>query len=440
MGLREVDDVSDPSERQTGVLGEPTEPFVVSFAVAGRRVEPRRPALASGFEEARRLLERYEAGRDDLQELTGGWVLLRSSVEGVDRTWKWKRSAADGRRLTQALDGFPESFDTVWLNNVVWGGIFLEQGDVARSGRSNIVLRADAKAPASHVDDLAGGLLGLLAAQAAVDGVETGFVDVDSIADPYTKVMVETARLAGDEFAREVHGYYWAVLLTQEHLAALGGLVALRDRSPCAVVEEIVTDHGPAALCRLTESPLDLDAERLLAWRRFLQPVLRPGYPGWQDHVGVRRAPLHRPVWLFEGAPVPDGTSQTLTGGLKSDQPVPAVDYGVVGDPERPICLLYPGDGFDRTVHTELVEAIVGAWAAAGRLGLLYEVAGSIESCSGVGWDTHDDGADVLIWQFDAGDVEVVGALERLASTLSLLEPPPDAHAPGHVVAGLTVT
>jgi hypothetical protein len=59
---------------------------------------------------------------------------------------------------------------------------------------------------------------------------------------------------------------------------------------------------------------------------------------------------------------------------------------------------------------------------------------------SGVGWDTHDDGADVLIWQFDTGDVEVVGALERLASTLSLLEAPPDAHASGHVVAGLTVT
>jgi hypothetical protein len=162
----------------------------------------------------------------------------------------------------------------------------------------------------------------------------------------------------------------------------------------------------------------------MIAWRQYLQPVLRAGYPGWQDDVGVRNAPLHKPVWLFEGAPVPRRTKHILSYGLQSTQAAPVVEYENVRDPDSPVCLLVPGERFDPLVHFDIVKAIVNAWCVTAQSSRLYEVEGALGSCSGVDWDTDDDGQNVIVWQFDAGDCDVVAAVGLLAAALSQVESP----------------
>jgi hypothetical protein len=270
--------------------------------------------------------------------------------------------------------------------------------------------------------------------------VTTGFVHIDSIADPYSKIVTEVSKISDDDFSQQIHGYYWAVLLTDGHLDRLGGLAAVRAQAPCAEVKVVESPQGEAALCVLTDSPLDIDAERIVAWRRFLLPILRPGYPGSHGGAGVPGAPLHRPVWLFEGPPVPAGTRRLLSFPSTPDHlPIPRLGYGAVGDPERPVCLLYPGEGFDPDLHFGLVQAVVKAWATAGRLERLHEVKGALGPCTEVEWDTDDDVRSVLTWQFDVGEAEPVAALERLSAALSRLEKIHGTPPSGRVLTELVV-
>jgi hypothetical protein len=96
-------------------------------------------------------------------------------------------------------------------------------------------------------------MLRLLEELALVDGVESGFVHVDSIADPYGKVVANQVGLSADDFSAEGHGSYWAVLLTEGHIDKLGGIAAVRQKAPCAVVNEVESPRGRSLLCALTE-------------------------------------------------------------------------------------------------------------------------------------------------------------------------------------------
>ena len=87
---------------------------------------------------------------------------------------EWVDDVIDERRLGQALDSFPEVTASVWLSNMIWGGVQIEEG----------------------------------------------------------------------------------------HIDRLGGISDVRQKAPCAVVNDVESPQGRSILCALTESPSEIDAER----------------------------------------------------------------------------------------------------------------------------------------------------------------------------------
>jgi len=409
------------SPRQTGVAGRPSEPFVVSFGVAGPHGAGA-PALGA------------LAGR--LRETVGGirarhraegwlkwdrWILMRVTPGGRQRSWVHDDGVIDEDRWRESLEGVPEEFDNVALSALPWGGLDLASPSQLVYGRDVRTLGAHLHTPAAGVDDASGALVDVLRDAAALEGVGSGFVHVDSIPDPYSEVVARVPRLSDDDFAVEVHGYYWAVLLSVGHLDRLGGGPRVRREAPCTRVEEV--GDGSRLLCVLSDSPLAMDAGRVVAWREFLAPVLRSGYPtGWEDVGSQHPTPLSRPLWLFEGDPAPRATTAVLQSGVDTGiAPVPVQWLSSVQDPERPTCWLYPGPDFDRQRHSGVVSTVVRAWFLTGALGRLHDVDGRFHWSSDVTWDTDDAGADALVWQVELGDAPVEAAIARIAVALGMV-------------------
>src|SRR5262249_17133185 len=124
---------------------------------------------------------------------------------------------------------------------------------------------------------------------------------------------------------REVHGYYWAVLLTSGHIERLGGLRRIREDAPCFKVQELQGADGPSVVAVLTESPRDLvwiasphGGRSLLPHFAWDTPVLGSGWGRPLRPSGsrsgsskVRRClgqslrswqPVHPPVCPFRGS------------------------------------------------------------------------------------------------------------------------------------------
>lgn len=272
---------------------------------------------------------------------------------------------------------------------------------------------------APRVEEAAHALLDQLVVGAAVPGVTTGYVHVDSIRDPYSEILGD-ARLSADRFDEEVHGYYWAVLLTDGHLRRLGGAARVLAQAPCERVERLALDDGEGVLCVVTENPLALDPERVVAWRGFLLPVLRAGYPIGYEQIGQRGAPLRRPLHLFEGPPVPDGVRSVVVLGVMDPgaPPLPIHWDARVQDPERPTCWLYVTSEFERVEHAALVNATLNAWWMAGAHGKLAGVEGQLGDRTAATWDTDDGGAEALVWQFEPGTCDPTAAIEKLVAAL----------------------
>jgi hypothetical protein len=310
----------------------------------------------------------------------------------------------------------------VVLSSGLWGQMQLAAPSHAFRGRDIRSLSAWVEAPEAGADDASATLLDQLASCAEVPGVLTGYVHLDSIPDPYSAVMTETSRLSTDGFDAEVHGYYWAVLLTDGHLERLGGVSKVLREAPCQRVERLELGDRRGLLCVLTESPTELDPERLVAWRTFLSPTLRCGYPTGYEEIGQRGTPLYRPVHLFEGPPVPEGIRFVLRGEDEPAGPPLRVDSaGDVQDPEWPTCWLYPGPCFDRERDPALVNAVVNAWFVTGVQGELFEVDGLLHRSTAATWETDDAGTEALVWQVDPGGCDPKAAIERLAAALSEL-------------------
>jgi hypothetical protein len=353
------------------------------------------------------------------------WLLMRWTPDGRERSWVYKDGIVDEARWAEAVEGVPDRFDVVSLasGSGQWGEMKLEAPALGLRGRDVRSVSAWVTTPTAGVDDAAAALREQLASCAEVPGVLTGYVHVDSIPDPYTAVMTDSSRLSADSFDVEVHGYYWAVLLTDGHMQRLGGSSRVRREAPCWRVESLSLDDRQGMLCILTESPTELDPERLMAWRAFLSPTRRAGYPVGLEWIGELGTPFHRPLHLYEGPPVPEGVRFVLQFREEpTGRPLPVDRADDVQDPERPTCWLYPGPDFDGERHPVLVGAVVNAWTAAGMAGQLFEVEGRLHSSTAVTWDTDDRGISALVWQFDPGSCDpTMAAIERLAAALSEL-------------------
>jgi hypothetical protein len=173
-------------------------------------------------------------------------------------------------------------------------------------------------------------------------------------------------------------------------------------------------------------SPVDADAQDYQALRAYLQPVLRPGFPGdlksCPRYVSDLKAlSLNRPVWLFEGAPTPHVSGFPLPPS-PDERCVPIVWADEPIDADSPTCFLSVDVGFDESLHVELVEAIVNAWRLTGQLaGFRNAPDCHLHSVSGVSWDTYED-ERVLAWQFDVGTCSIEDVVRRLAAALRVLE------------------
>ena len=137
-------------------------------------------------------------------------------------------------------------------------------------------------------------LLELLRSTASSTPTRTGFVHVDTIADPYRTALISRSRLTQDPYVDRRAG----LLLgggaddrpPRSSPAACGGSSRT---SPCHRVEVVEGSEGPVVLCTLTESPLDMDEAGVAGVEgRTSRPMLRDAYPvGWETltgHGGLR--------------------------------------------------------------------------------------------------------------------------------------------------------
>jgi hypothetical protein len=408
----------EPHPRQTGIHGRPTEPFIVSAGVVGPH-DDGGPDLGPVVEHVRARLEDIKQHHRAQGWLKWDqWALLRVTPDGRQRNWVFDEGVVDESVWRESVDGVPDRYDSIVLSSGSWGQLQYAVPSHMFLGSSVRSLAGWVRAPVEDVGDAANGLLDELVAALATPGVTTGYVHIDSIADPYTEIVTAQSRLSDDRFDAEVHGYYWAVGLTAGHVERLGGTESVRRSAPCERIDTVrgAAGAGATLLAVLTESPSDLDPDRVLAWRRFLSPVLRRGYPIGLEDIGT--GPLKRPLWLFEGDPVPRRTPFVLRHGHPSTASVAVVIGDTVEDPERPLCWLYPGPSFDRERDHGRVAAVVNAWFVTGSVGLLSGVDGELASVTGVTWDSDERGLEALVWQFDPGTCDPVAAVTALAAAL----------------------
>lgn len=410
-------------DRQTGVVAAHEEPQTLSFGFVGSHIESP-PDLR---EMTRRLVGTVDRVRALGQDLGSGdpghWSLLRSNPAAT-RTWTFADGMIDEQRWREALDGVPERFDKVWATALPRAEVRLDApavgiffGSLTRS------LSGFVRVPLDGVDESAEMMLEQLRQVSSVDGVKTGFVHLDSIADPYSRIVTEFSRLSDDDFSCQIHGYYWAVLLTATHIEMLGGFRQIVRTAPCFRVEELNMGDSPCLIATMTESPLEIDVERINAWRRFLAPILRPGFPGPREAVGVRAMPLQRPVWLLEGSTVPSTVVDILQHGETTGYPVAKVEW--VKSSEQPdsfTCWLHTGPAFDSTTHLGLLNAIVNAWYVTGSVGHLADLGGYLHWWGGLTLDTDDGWQQRPMFQFDPGGCDAAKAMELLAHALSVVE------------------
>ena len=409
-----------PNGRQTGVHGEHSSPFVVSFGAAG--FHHNGPDLRGPITALRTRLASLKASHQREGWLDWDqWVLLRATPDGRQQHWAYMDGVIDDRRWEESVDGVPACFDSVLLSSGHWGQLHLASPSHVYLGARIRSLTAWVECPRAGVEATSAAFVEQLMVTADVQGVLTGFVHVDSTADPYTEVVTAPSRLSADRFDVEVHGYYWAVLLTDEHLERLGGMSRTRREAPCARVEPLRVKGGQGLLCVLTDSPLDIGAEAMLSWREFLLPVLRAGYPsGWEDIAEVG-TPLHRPLWLFEGAPAPRLIRLVLEkrDSIGAHLTVDWLDRRE--DPAWLTCLLYPGRQFDRELHPSAVAAVVNAWFVTGLHGRLLNVEGVLNRVTAPTYQADDRGDQALVWGVDPGTCEPSALIDRLAAALSEL-------------------
>lgn len=412
--LNAAADTGAPLPVQTGPRGTPAPPLIVSAGLAGPVAGTGRVDLAAAGAALRAALQELRV----LHRARGWlgwdtWSLLRASPDGVQRAESYPDGVVPDAVWADALARIGGALDHVVLDAGTWGELDLGCPAVTVRGADVSQALAWVEVPAEGVDEAAATLLAVVRDG---HGAATGFVHVDSVAEPFGAVTRDSG-LAVHDFTRQVHGYTWAVRLGAGHLRVLGGRAALD--GVAAAVEDLA---DTAVLARLTEHASQMDEPAVRRWRQTLGPVLREGYPVGAEDVGVPGTPLARPLWLFEGAPVGEYVPDVLRFGDDADvEPVPVEMSPAAADPDRPTFWLHPADGEEpSSTDTEAVRAVVGAWARTASAGRLHGLEDRrLHGCTGVSWEHDDAGRAGWLWQAELGDIDLTLALELLAAALA---------------------
>jgi hypothetical protein len=209
-------------------------------------------------------------------------------------------------------------------------------------------------------DQLALRLVDVLVEAGNLPGIRTGYVNADGEVAPYWWLTRDRWTGSVSTMEGHVHGYYWTVLLRQRHIAELGGMRSVVENAPAFAAIAIEGAGENAIVVRSTRSLADRTEHNVRAWREFLQPVLPPGFP-----VGE----IEEPVWLFEGPTLSEDVADAM---IHLPQPErSSVEVDIVGQPIVGATARFRVK-LKRSDQSEVghLQAIVNAWAIAGRHGM----------------------------------------------------------------------
>lgn len=405
---------------QTGHPGRPVPPLVVSCALSGSaEIVPAEVVLARSL---RTVTEDLRAALlAEGEKLIEGRRLSRTTPDWRVRTFTYPEGGVDDAVWEASLAGLGTDYDGVSLGSeMLWWDIDTGAPSLKLVGSWSVTAAVTVPTE-DHARQAAKAMQDALLAVVEHPGVGSAFVHVDGFADPYTEIVSPVHRDHPTTFDDVVHGYYWSVVLGPGHIERLGGLDQVTAEAPCEVVRPVIVAGSPGLVCQVTADPAGLAEEALRAWRTYLGPVLRFGYPernGVIDHLER----LGRSLWLFEGEPATRGATVSLQSKVRPpeiriDWPADEPDEEPDVDDE-PTIWIHCVEGCDPTDVLSPVRGVVQAWRACGFTGRLVEVTGTLRRCTDVTIDTSDDGARALAVQVDFGDLDVGPAVDRLAAAL----------------------
>lgn len=161
--------------------------------------------------------------------------------------------------------------------------------------------------------------LAMVAGLARAADAATGFITYDHGGGDESPFELGTGRppeVALRECEHILRGYYWANILSKHHIDVLGGLMRVREEAP-AVAADVIDEHAPVILLRLTGDINQVSDEELAALRAYLQPVLPPdrGYDPYYEgppprlvEAGASNAPAEQAAANTTGGVVFYGT------------------------------------------------------------------------------------------------------------------------------------
>lgn len=203
-------------------------------------------------------------------------------------------------------------------------------------------------------------------------------------------------------FKSYVRGLGWGMWLTAEHIAALGGVVSIRERAPVSRVEE----HASGVWLELTDSPWEMPDLLLDRLEAFLLPII-------PDARNIARAAAKREVSKGRAA------SKLTTIGNSENVHEP---FGAA--PPRIEWLQTPGSDIVINIHlaqtltsqqAESLLEVVANWYADGLVGRFGP---GFHSILGPTWD-----GTIVRWSVDVGFAAVNHAIEDLATRLGAWVP-----------------
>ncbi len=418
---------------QTGYSGRAHPPLIVGLGLVLEHA-PLSDALRDGIAELAGDLDREaRTGR------TGQWKIAQFEPSGRSSFSRFPIGELATDEVARALDRFPAPVDSLIVSTSA-----IEPDGIVRLSPRAFVDRSDVTvldAWSRASDDLATiahARLGRLRDLALVsDGLLTGFVHVDSFHDPYYAAFATYTQ--HHDPAVFAPGYYWSVLLTAGHLDRLGGIGGVARRAPVWKADRLDRPE-PALLLTLTPTPEEATAEDYLRLRSFLEPVLPIGVSWALDDVGQPQSVLQRPVWVFEGDPIPFGSGRrmrTLRGlpaprpGSRPDPVLrwPDVLLGDPVDPEVLHCTMELGPNFRPDEHARFVVRVIEAWAQMGAFGEIEVLGDTIRLSEAPEIQTVED-APVVDWAFEPRGADPEQALRVVFDGLTTL----DEHFGGGVI------
>jgi hypothetical protein len=127
----------------------------------------------------------------------------------------------------------------------------------------------------------------LLRRTAVTAGASTGYITLDASPDPYERRYGLNGTHARRSSGTRLRGYYWANILSERHIQALGGMDEIRTQAPCHIVEDLSDGRETLAYLQLTPDLNRFDDEKLRALRDYLSLLLTPPRRG-DGYLGPR--------------------------------------------------------------------------------------------------------------------------------------------------------